>query len=135
LREQGVGYVGCALRYPGRFGLMFRSGLRKDEPLMQSAHEAYLTLELDVWALLKVTDERPLHDAPPAGAAGDLVDGARLRALAALGALDDVLLPGGRDALLRLTLAPMLQCQLESLRHEISSGLPQTRRRSASPTR
>lgn len=135
LREQGVGYVGFALRYPGRFGLMFRSGLRKDEPLMQSAHEAYMKLERGVRALLKVPDERPLDDAQSQVllAIWSTVHG--FAHLVLSGQFDDVLPPGGREALLRHTLAPMLQRQLESLCDEGSADLPQARRRSASPTR
>src|ERR1700741_3582326 len=45
LREQGVGYVGFALRHPGRFGLMFRCGLQKTEALERSGHAAFTVLE------------------------------------------------------------------------------------------
>ena len=42
LREQGVGYIGFALRYPGRFRLMFRGAvLREDDPLKQTAGQAF----------------------------------------------------------------------------------------------
>ena len=43
LREQGVGYVDFALRHPGRFSLMFRSGLPKTEALVKSAQVAFAT--------------------------------------------------------------------------------------------
>src|SRR3982751_1093477 len=60
LREQGVGYVSFALRYPGRFGLMFRTGLDKTEALEQSAHAAFLALEDGVRLLFDVPASMPL---------------------------------------------------------------------------
>ncbi|MDP2417140.1 MAG: TetR/AcrR family transcriptional regulator [Hydrogenophaga sp.] len=60
LREQGVGYVRFALRYPGRFKLMFRSGLRPDVALSQAAHSAYVALEDSVRALLGKPEGAPL---------------------------------------------------------------------------
>jgi AcrR family transcriptional regulator len=116
LREQGLGYVGFALKHPGRFGLMFRSGLRKDEPLVQSAHEAYLKLEDGVRALLDVHIGQPLDEGQGQSllAVWSTVHGFAHLLLA--GQFDAALPPGGREALLRQTLAPMLQRQLESLR-------------------
>ena len=52
LREQGVGYVRFALRYPGRFKLMFRNGFRQDVELSRAARSAYVALEDSVRALL-----------------------------------------------------------------------------------
>jgi AcrR family transcriptional regulator len=66
LREQGLGYVGFALRYPGRFGLMFRAGaggVRKDESLERSAHAAFTVLEEGVRLLLGVAPGAPLSPA------------------------------------------------------------------------
>ncbi len=63
LREQGVGYVRFALRYPGRFKLMFRSGLRPDVALSQAAHSAYVALEDSVRALLGKAEGAPLDAA------------------------------------------------------------------------
>jgi AcrR family transcriptional regulator len=46
LREQGVAYVAFALRYPGRFRLMFRDALRQDdEALSRAGNAAFLVLE------------------------------------------------------------------------------------------
>jgi AcrR family transcriptional regulator len=60
LREQGVGYVGFALRHPGRFNLMFRSGLKKDDALVRSAQAAFATLERGVRDLYGVPSSRAL---------------------------------------------------------------------------
>jgi hypothetical protein len=51
LREQGVGYVDFAMRYPGRFRLMFSETLlRPDEALQQSGNAAFMLLENGVRA-------------------------------------------------------------------------------------
>ncbi|MCW5634371.1 MAG: TetR/AcrR family transcriptional regulator [Rubrivivax sp.] len=66
LKEQGLGYVGFALRHPGRFGLMFRAGaagVRKDEAFMRSAHAAFNVLEEGVRLLLGVPPAAPLSPA------------------------------------------------------------------------
>lgn len=66
LREQGLGYVGFALRHPGRFGLMFRAGAggaRRDEALERSARAAFSVLEEGVRLLLDVPAPRPLSPA------------------------------------------------------------------------
>ena len=63
LREQGVGYVGFALRYPGRFGLMFRTTVRKNEALLRSAQEAFGVLEGGVRALYGLAEATPLSAA------------------------------------------------------------------------
>jgi AcrR family transcriptional regulator len=121
LREQGLGYVGFALKHPGRFGLMFRSGLRKDEPLTHSAHEAYLKLENGVRALLDVPADLPLDDAQWQAllAVWSTVHGVAHLLLA--GQFDAALPAGGQEAFLRRTLAPMLQRQLEALRNQASA--------------
>ncbi len=116
LREQGVGYVGFALRYPGRFGLMFRSGLHKDDALEQSAHAAFMALELAVRRLYAVPMSTPL--APGQWHAllsiWSVVHGFAHLALA--GQFDAFAPPGAREAMLRETLAPMLEAQLIALR-------------------
>lgn len=131
LREQGVGYVGFALKYPGRFGLMFRSGLRKDEPLTRSAHEAYMKLESGVRALLNVPDEQPLDETQWQAllAIWSTVHGVAHLLLA--GQFDGSLPPGGREAFVRQALAPMLQRQLELLRGGVPVAKPRRRRRGA----
>src|SRR5512138_1086771 len=63
LREQGVGYVDFALRHPGRFNLMFRSGLKKTEALRRSAQAAFATLEGAVRDLYGVPGGQPLDPA------------------------------------------------------------------------
>jgi AcrR family transcriptional regulator len=66
LKEQGLGYVGFALRYPGRFGLMFRAGaagVHKDEAFRRSAGAAFNVLEQGVRLLLGVPAPAPLSPA------------------------------------------------------------------------
>lgn len=115
LREQGVGYVGFALRYPGRFGLMFRAGLQKDEALEQSAHAAFMTLENAVRDLYGVAPEPPL--APEQWNAllsiWSVVHGFAHLALA--GQFDHIAPSSGREAMLREVVAPMLEQQLAAL--------------------
>ena len=51
LREQGVAYVEFAMRYPGRFRLMFRDALHADDPELQRAgNDAFGVLENGVRA-------------------------------------------------------------------------------------
>ena len=115
LREQGVGYVGFALRYPGRFGLMFRTGLQKDEALERSAHAAFMALEHGV---------RDLFGVPPAQLLTTEQQTALLSIwsvvhgfahLASAGQFVRFAPPGGHEALLRKVLAPMLDLQLNGL--------------------
>lgn len=116
LREQGVGYVGFALQYPGRFGLMFRSTLCKDAALERSAHDAFLTLEAGVRALIDVPPGAPLTPAQwqVLLSVWSVVHGFAHLALA--GQFDAIEPPGGREAMLRETVAPMLERQLAGLR-------------------
>ena len=113
---QGMGYVGFALRHPGRFGLMFRTDLCKDEALMRSAHEAFMTLERGVRELIGVDAAEPLDAVQWQAllAIWSTVHGFAHLMLA--GQFAELMPPGGRDAFLRTTLAPLLQHQLESLR-------------------
>jgi len=115
LREQGVGYVGFALRHPGRFGLMFRCGLQKTEALERSGHAAFMVLENAV---------RRLYGVPPADTLAPAQSHALLSIwsvvhgfahLALAGQFDSMTPPGGRDKLLRETLAAMLDQQLAAL--------------------
>jgi len=115
LVEQGLGYVGFALAHPGRFGLMFRCGAQRGEALECSARAAFQTLELGIRELCGVPAPEPL--APPQMQAllsvWSVVHGFAHLALA--GQFDAQLPPGGREGLLRETLAPMLRTQLAAL--------------------
>lgn len=115
LREQGVGYVRFALRYPGRFGLMFRAGLKDDEALRRSGQAAFQALEQAVRKLYAVAPSRPLSPAQWNAllAIWSVVHGFAHLALA--GQFDGFAPKGGREALLRETLAPMLEQQLSGL--------------------
>lgn len=122
LREQGVGYVGFALRYPGRFGLMFRAGLKKDEALRRSGEAAFDALEQAVRALCAVPAPAPLSPRQWNAllAIWSVVHGFAHLALA--GQFDGFAPKGGREALLRETLAPMLEQQLSGLAAAIGAG-------------
>ncbi len=62
--EQGVEYVGFALRHPGRFRLMFRSGLLHEQAaLMASANAAFSVLEDGVRALRGLPEAAPIRGA------------------------------------------------------------------------
>jgi AcrR family transcriptional regulator len=115
LREQGVGYVGFALRHPGRFGLMFRAGLQKDEAFERSAHAAFQALEQAVRDLYAVPATAPL--APEQWNAlvsvWSVVHGFAHLALA--GKFDHFAPAGGREGMLRQMLAPMLEQHLAAL--------------------
>ena len=115
LREQGVGYVTFAINHPGRFGLMFRAGLQKDEALQVSGRAAFDTLEQAVRDLFNVPATKPL--APRQWnallAVWSVVHGFAHLALA--GQFDGFAPAGGREALVRQTLAPMLEQQLAGL--------------------
>jgi AcrR family transcriptional regulator len=116
LREQGLAYVGFALRQPGRFGLMFRGGLRKDEPLAHAAHAAFTTLEQGVRALFDLPPGVPFAPAQWQAlfATWSVVHGFAHLALA--GQFERALPGVGREALLRDVLAPMLERHLAALR-------------------
>lgn len=115
LVEQGLGYVGFALAHPGRFGLMFRCGVHRGEALEHSAQAAFLTLEQGIRELCGLTGPAPLTPAQMQAllSVWSLVHGFAHLALA--GQFDAQLPPGGRSALLRETLAPMLRSQLAAL--------------------
>lgn len=131
LCEQGVGYVGFALNWPGRFALMFRSELfRKDEALVASAHAAYLVLEDGIRDLYRLPRAAPLNDAQlhALRATWSMVHGFAHLLLAGQ---FDAHLPsgprGGRSALVRQTVAPMLRQHLSAL--QPASGLARPRAR------
>ena len=116
LREQGVGYVEFALRHPGRFGVMFRSGVPKGPALQQSGQAAFMALERGVRDLYGLTASAPLAPAQWHALLSlwSVVHGFANLTLA--GQFDGFTPPGGYAGLLRETLAPMLQAQLSALR-------------------
>ena len=116
LREQGVGYVGFALRYPGRFGLMFRPDIAKDETLEARALATFAVLESGVRDLYGVAGSTALAPAQWNALLSlwSVVHGFAHLALAGKFAL---FAPGGgKEALLRQTLAPMLEQHLAALK-------------------
>jgi AcrR family transcriptional regulator len=133
LREQGIGYVEFALRYPGRFGLMFRclpdeagEARQQDAALARSARMAFTVLEDGVRALLGVPPAAPLSAAHWQAILGtwSLVHGFAHLALA--GQFNQVLqamAPAGRGAgraserhaRLHQVLAPLLERHLHGL--------------------
>lgn len=115
LREQGVGYVGFALRHPGRFGVMFRSGLRRGPELERSGQAAFMKLERGVRDLYGVDELAPL--APAQWRALLLIWSVAhgFANLTLAGQFDGFTPPDGQAALLRETLAPMLQAHLQAL--------------------
>ncbi|WP_395702166.1 TetR/AcrR family transcriptional regulator [Aquabacterium sp.] len=117
LCEQGVGYVGFALAWPGRFALMFRADLlRSDEALAASADAAYGVLEDGIRDLFALPRGAPLDTAQEHAlrATWSMVHGFAHLMLA--GQFDGHLPRGGRKALVRETVAPMLRQHLVALR-------------------
>ena len=116
LCEQGVGYVGFALTWPGRFALMFRADLfTKDEALVASAHAAYQVLEDGIRGLYALPPGTPLLPAQEHAlrATWSMVHGFAHLMLAGQFVAD---LPhGGRAALAQQAVAPMLRQQLAPL--------------------
>jgi AcrR family transcriptional regulator len=116
LCEQGVGYVGFALAWPGRFALMFRTELfTKDTALVDSAHTAYLVLENGIRELYGLPPGAPLAPAQQHALRGtwSMVHGFAHLMLA--GQFDAQLPRGGRAALVRQAVAPMLRQHLGPL--------------------
>jgi AcrR family transcriptional regulator len=116
LREQGMEYVRFACDHPGRFRLMFRSGvLRSDADLERHGRAAFEVLARGV---------RRLWGVPPAAAMSaqhgnavialwSLVHGyAHLAIAGKFGPLDD---PAPRAAFVGATLVPALEAMLEGL--------------------
>jgi AcrR family transcriptional regulator len=63
LREQGVEYVAFARKHPGRFGLMFRTGVARGPELERAGHAAFAALENGVRDLFGVPRGKPLNAA------------------------------------------------------------------------
>jgi AcrR family transcriptional regulator len=114
LREQGVGYVSFALRHPGRFGLMFRAG-HADDGLKRSGEAAFGALEKEVRDLFSVPAGKPLDPAQWNALLAIWSVAHGFASLALAGQFDE-LASGGREALLRDTVAPMLEQQLLALK-------------------
>jgi AcrR family transcriptional regulator len=116
LREQGVEYVGFALRYPGRFGLMFRAGIPRDEGLVRSGQAAFAVLENGVRLLYALAPESELSAGQWRAllSVWSVVHGFAHLTLA--GQFDRLLPKGGREAMLRGVLAPLLEVHLQALR-------------------
>ena len=132
LREQGVGYVRFALRYPGRFGIMFRTGVQRDAELDRAGRAAFQVLENGVRGLLGVAPQAALS-APQHAALMSIwsvVHGFAHLLLA--GELDHTIGKGGREACVDGHVGPMLQLQLEGLRlalKEAAEASPGPRRK------
>jgi hypothetical protein len=64
LRDAAPSAMSASLRAytPSRFGLMFRTGLKKDEALERSAHAAFMALEQAVRDLFGVPADAPLAE-------------------------------------------------------------------------
>ena len=117
LCEQGVGYVGFALAWPGRFALMFRVDLlTRDEALAASGHAAYRVLEDGIRDLYGLARGAPLEPAQQHAlrATWSMVHGFAHLVLA--GQFDANLPRGGRAALVRQAVAPMLRQHLCALK-------------------
>jgi AcrR family transcriptional regulator len=114
LREQGIGYVGFALRFPGRFGLMFSAGRRDDPDFQCAAKAAFMTLEDGVRDLYGVPRGTPLDASQwhMLLATWSVVHG--FAHLALSGQFDRLAGAQGRDAWLRRMLGPTLE-QLDGL--------------------
>jgi AcrR family transcriptional regulator len=128
LCEQGVGYVGFALTWPGRFALMFRADLfTKDEALAASAHAAFLVLENGIRDLYRLPRGAPLDTAQlhALRATWSVVHGFANLMLA--GQFDAQLPQGGRGALVRQAVAPMLRQHLSALRPPLPKAGPRSR--------
>lgn len=126
LCEQGVGYVGFALAWPGRFALMFRADLfTKDGALAARAQAAYRVLEDGIRGLFGLATDTPLDTAQlhALRATWSMVHGFAHLMLA--GQFDADLPRGGRAALVRQTVAPMLRQHLAVLQ----PAPPRARRR------
>jgi AcrR family transcriptional regulator len=115
LREQGIGYVGFAMRHPGRFNLMFRHTGHADDALRASARAAFLVLENGVRDLYGLAPGAPL--APEQSRAllaiWSVVHG--FAHLAIAGQIDWLAGATARQDYVRQVLGPMLQQQLAAL--------------------
>jgi AcrR family transcriptional regulator len=110
LTEQGLAYVAFAMRFPGRFRLMFRDALRVDDPELQRAgNDAFGVLENGVRAAFAIPPGRPLGDKAWTAllALWSAVHGYSHLTIA--GRLDPCAGRGGREAFVGSTLRPVLE--------------------------
>lgn len=135
LREQGVGYVGFALRHPGRFGLMFRDGLHKDEALVRSAEAAFAVLERGVRDFYGLAGGDELSPAQWQALIGiwSVVHGFAHLMLA--GRFDVFTGGGPREAVLRTVLPGLLQQHLQGLQQPRTGAAAPAARPKAGTTR
>ena len=116
LREQGLGYVRFALCYPGRFGLMFRSGHRDGDPeLQRSGRAAFMVLENGVRELFGVPGDEPLSAPQHAALVSIWSTVHGFAHLMLSGQFDEIAGQGGREAYVDAVVGPMLQQQLQGL--------------------
>ncbi len=115
LREQGVGYVGFAMRYPERFNLMFQCTTNPSETLRTHAYAAFLVLEKGVRDLYGSAVESPLTEAQRLTllSVWSVVHG--FAHLVNAGQFDAFAPAAGREAFVHKVVAPMLQQQLQAL--------------------
>jgi AcrR family transcriptional regulator len=124
MREQGVGYVDFALRFPGRFRLMFGPCDQADEGLARSARAAFEVLENGVRGLFGVPPGQALE---PGQTAALLSIWSVVHGFAHLligGQLDQPAGADGRQAFAAAMVGPMLQLQLDGLVHAVKAGAP-----------
>jgi AcrR family transcriptional regulator len=127
LREQGVGYVGYAMRYPGRFRLMFGPCDRDDEALRLSAQAAFHVLEDGVRDLFGVPRGEPLDSSQAAALMGIWSGVHGFAHLAIGGQLDGAAGAAGPQAFAAGMVGPMLQLQLDGLVHSVGTRRPAAR--------
>jgi AcrR family transcriptional regulator len=116
LREQGVGYVGFALGYPGRFALMFRDADHAaDEALQRSGQAAFRVLENGVRDLYGLAADAPLALTHwnTLLAIWSVVHG--FAHLAIAGQFDRLAPGTDRQAFVMQVVGPMLQQQLDGI--------------------
>jgi AcrR family transcriptional regulator len=109
LREQGLAYVAFAMRFPGRFRLMFGDALRVADPELQRAgNDAFNVLENGVRMALGIPPARPLDDKAWTAllALWSVVHGYAHLTIA--GRLDPCAGRGGREAFVASTLRPVV---------------------------
>lgn len=116
LREQGLAYVDFALRHPGRFRLMFRSGqLHGDPELARHGEAAFEVLARGVRRAFGVADAGQMTPAHwhAVTALWSLVHGYSHLAIA--GKFDGLAGPEGLPAFVQRSLQPILEASLRGL--------------------
>jgi AcrR family transcriptional regulator len=137
LVEQGVEYVGFALRHPGRFRLMFRGALLHEQAaLMASANGAFSVLEDGVRALRGLPDGAPIRGADWATllASWSIVHG--FAHLAIAGRFDWMAREEGaadRERYVERWLRPSLEQAMVGMTAPAAVTLPAARRRTPRP--